>query len=324
MKKKILISISLTIVVLFGGLFCYTHLVEQRSLTSWIAERYLWVSGTRVTKGQMTSKHYLSEAQKQSKNYKIPKVTTDQKIATIKGMRVVTWNDKSNKKQRVLLYLHGGAYISEASKIQMAGINNIAKKLNAKVIMPIYPLAPRYTYKMAYSKLGLLYKKTLKTTQNSQKITLIGDSAGGGLALGFSMYARDHQLQQPKDIILLSPWLDVSMTNPSIKKYEKVDPMLTTWSLRVAGKAWAGSKTAMYKPYVSPIYGNFKHLGRISIFVGTHEEFLSDNQKLNKILTQEKISHTYVQADKMNHVYAVYPTPEAKKAQTRIAKIIKR
>lgn len=307
----------------FVGLFSDVHQAERRSLSSWAIEKGMWVIGLRTEKGEVTPEQYLADAQKASENYKIPKVASDQKTTTLSRMQVVTWNDKSDKNQKVLFYLHGGAYMFEANKIQMAAIKNIAEKLDAKVVMPVYPLAPKYTFKTAYEDLDVLYKQILASTSSNQNVTIIGDSAGGGLSLGFAMYARDHKLAQPKDIILISPWIDLTLSNPQIAQYEKLDPMLTAWAGNISAKSWAGSASELKNPYVSPIYGDFNDLGRISIFVGTHELVLPDIQKFDQLLTQQNIEHTYVQKDKMNHAYVMYPIPEARDAQNQIVNIIK-
>lgn len=243
--------------------------------------------------------------------------------STIDGMQVFTWNDKQDKNQKNILYFHGGAYTSQPNTFHFSALNNIAEKLDAKALLPIYPKVPRFTYKDAYPKLDKLYRNILEKTASNENLTIIGDSSGGGLALGFAMYARDKHLAQPKDIILLSPWLDINTNNREIVKYEAQDPILSPWALNKLGTLWAGSAEDTKNPYISPIFGAFSGLGKISIFVGTHEIFLPDNEKLHKLLTAKGIKHNYFVAEKMQHVYAIKPIPEGKMAQNRMVEIIK-
>lgn len=237
-------------------------------------------------------------------------------------MQVFIWNDKMDKNQKNIFYIHGGAYIHQPTSFHFKSISYIAEKTDAKVIFPIYPKAPRYNYKESFEKVEKLYRDILTQTSSSNNITIMGDSAGGGFSLGFSMYARDIGLPQPKNIILLSPWLDVNTDNPDIAKYESLDPMLSQFVLNTSGKVWAGGKENMNNPYVSPIFGDFNKLGKISIFVGTHEIFYPDNEKMHNLLEEQSIEHNYYVGDKMNHVYVVFPIPEAKEAQDKIIEII--
>lgn len=149
----------------------------------------------------------------------------------------------------------------------------------------------------------------------------MGDSAGGNISLGLAHYVNMHDLPQPKDIILLSPCVDMVLDNPVIFDYETRDPMLAVEGYDVIRRIWAADKS-LHDPLISPIYGNFNGLGKISIFIGTHEGLFPDNMRLDKLLTDQRIEHhTYVYP-KMNHVFVLYPIPEARDAQRKIINII--
>lgn len=151
-------------------------------------------------------------------------------------MQVFTWNDKNDKNQKIILYIHGGAYLSQPISFHFHAVDKIARDLDAKVVFPIYPKIPRYPYKDAFSKMETHYKQVLAETSSSHNIMIMGDSAGGGFSLGFSLYARDHNLPEPKDIILLSPWLDLATDNVEAVNYEKFDPILSAWGLNRIGE----------------------------------------------------------------------------------------
>ena len=311
-----------------GILWANANIFQKRSLSSWTIETALKATGIKRIFEKKTPQQFSRLLEKASRISNDSVSNPSKLIGTkvqenqIDGMQVFVWNDRQDKNQSVILYTHGGAYLYQPTYFHFKAVNNLSKKLDAKVIFPIYPKAPKHTYQESFEKLDKLYQNLLKTVNTSKQITFMGDSAGGGLALGFAMYIRDHHLPQPKDIILLSPWLDVSTQNPEIKNYEKVDPMLSSWGLNKMGELWAGSKEAMINPYVSPIFGHYNDLGRISIFVGSHEIFLPDNQKLHERLEQETIAHYFTISKKMNHVYVIYPIPEARDAQDAIVRIV--
>ncbi|MGT2925790.1 alpha/beta hydrolase fold domain-containing protein [Streptococcus cuniculipharyngis] len=328
MKKlrKFVIYLLASILLLAAGLAAYTNLVEGRSARSWLVERYLFLQGksSLTEQSQESFAKVLQAGQaKSDQAYPNPEKWVGMPVTetSVDGMQTFVWNDKKDKNQKAILYIHGGGYLNQPTSYHFETVAALAKQLDAKVVFPIYPKVPRYSYKDAFPKMLTLYKEILENT-SADKLTVMGDSAGGGFSLGLALALKDENLPQPKDIILLSPWVDVKTDNPDIADYEAKDPMLSAWGLNQQGAIWAGGASEMDNPYVSPIKGDLTGLGKISIFVGTHEIFLPDNEKLSQKLTSLGIDHNYTVADKMNHVYAIYPIPEAKKAQAEIVTII--
>lgn len=66
-------------------------------------------------------------------------------------------------------------------------MNRLAIATDAKIYVPIYSLVPHATYRTAYQEIASLYSK-IYTLMPASKVTIMGDSAGGGLAAGFCEY----------------------------------------------------------------------------------------------------------------------------------------
>ena len=220
--------------------------------------------------------------------------------------------------ERNIIYLHGGAYVSEIQIQHMIFCDKLAKDVNATVFAPIYPLAPNHTYDETYQILESLYELILKF---EKPVTIMGDSAGGGLAASFCQYLKSKELAQPEHLILISPWVDVSMSG-DYEDYKDVDPMLGVDGLREMGKAWAGNLDPKdYK--VSPLYGDVKKLPQTTIFVGTHEVLYPDIIEFYNKLKDNGIDVELNVGEEMSHVYPLYPlVPEAKEAFKHIVDII--
>ena len=202
--------------------------------------------------------------------------------------------------KRTILYLHGGAFYGDLNLQHTLYCRLLAKKLDAYVIAPRYPLIPNHTYKETFEWLENLYTDLIKTTD---EITIMGDSAGGGIAISFCQYLNELDLAQPKHLITFSPWVDLSMSGEYSNK--DTDPILGVEGLKVFGKSWAG-KTNLKDYKVSPIYGDFSNLAPHLTFVGSHEIFYSDVCKIKnaKIIVGKNL----------NHVYPLFPIPEARDA----------
>ena len=220
----------------------------------------------------------------------------------------------------LVIYLHGGAYVQEMLVFHWLMLDKITSVSKSKFIIPDYPLAPFSDFKDCYKKMTKFYKKVLEYYPD-KKIIFMGDSAGGGLCIGLSMYFAKQGLRQPDKLILLSPWVDLQMDNPEINNYIKDDPMLKYKELKVDARYWAnGTRLNDYR--LSPIYGDVSCLKDVTIFVGTHEFFYPDIMKFADRLKENKVRNKLYIGEGLNHVYPVFPIPEAKEAIRTIQKII--
>ncbi|MCR5089387.1 MAG: alpha/beta hydrolase fold domain-containing protein [Oscillospiraceae bacterium] len=299
---------------LFGAV---SHTAYGRSVMSTVAERFL--ASNKVTDEEVPAVfHALTVAGETS--FKADPAVFDKTLreADFDGMPVLYVND-NEKTEHVIFYIHGGYYVYQMGSEQMSTMNRLANTTNSTIVMPIYPLAPFYTTEDNYETMVSLYEQVCREN-DGKKIILMGDSAGGGYALALAEGLSAHGIEQPDELILLSPWVDVTMSNPNIPDY--YDPMLTITMGRTSGEAWAGS-LPMDNWQVSPINGDLSDLKNVTIFVGTRELFYPDDTLLAEKLSANP-NVTLVIGKGQNHVYPVYPTLEGRIAVEQIAEIIKR
>lgn len=220
--------------------------------------------------------------------------------------------------ERTVIYLHGGAYVNEIVPPHIVFCDKIAKKTNATVFAPIYPLAPNHTYEETYRIVEDLYKFALEI---GKPITIMGDSAGGGLSAAFCEYLASRGFEQPEHLILISPWVDVSMSG-DYDDYIDCDPALGIEGPRELGKSWAGDLDP--KDYrISPLFGDVSQFPQTTVFVGTHEVIYPDIIQFYDKLKSSDIDAKLFVGDEMNHVYPIYPlVPESKEALNQIIEII--
>ncbi len=219
------------------------------------------------------------------------------------GRKVWTVAPKANKNDVVILYLHGGAYTANISRLHWDLIGQLVRTTNATIVVPDYPLAPECTCEETYDFMDKLYTG-LRETYPTQRIVFMGDSAGGGLALGFAQQLRNEHKKQPEQLILFSPWLDVSMRNPGLSLIENKDKILSINGLRYAGQQYAGALDL--KDYrVSPLYGTLSGLCKISIFIGTNDLLYVDAQECKLRMKNLSSPFHYFEYPQMFHVWMI-------------------
>ena len=217
--------------------------------------------------------------------------------------------------------MHGGAYYSSIAYQHWDFITELIRKTGATVVVPLYPLLPNSSAIDAHGMIKEVYKILLHKV-SADSIILMGDSAGGGFSLAFAQQLHKDGVPQPAQIIMLSPWLDVTDSNPEIQSLRKKDPWIPI-ELKEYGRLWA-NKLDTKDPLVSPIYGSFKGLGKISMFIGGHEILLADAKKFKKMMDQQSIGINYFEYPTMFHDWAlVTGLKEARKVMEQIIALIK-
>jgi len=238
----------------------------------------------------------------------------------INGHLVWTIAPKANAGDKHVIYLHGGVYVNSFAAQHWTLMSKLVQALSCTVIAPNYPHAPEHYVHDVFALLLPLYRE-LAARVGSSNIVVMGDSSGGGISLALAQRLRDEGLDQPGHVILLSPWLDATLSNPEIAEVDKIDPFLGVEGMKYGGEVYA--RDVDPRSYlVSPLYGSLKDLAPISLFIGTRDILYPDCRKLRDKAATEGARLNYRQYDGMVHNWMLGPMPEAKQAIKEIQEII--
>ncbi len=232
----------------------------------------------------------------------------------------VFWLNEEGKGPYTVFYLHGGSYIHDFSYFHWRFLKKLIRRTDAAVAAPAYTLAPWGTWREAF-ELILPRFTAYAAAHPDRKLILMGDSAGGGLAAAVALELKRTGARLPDELILLSPWMDVTISDPAIDAFIPQDPWLTP-AHRACGRWWAGELDPR-DPRVSPGYGDWTGMDHVTIFAGTREILNPDSVKLYEKLDREGANELVVR-EGMFHVYPLLPVPEAGPAVDRIVEIIRR
>ena len=221
------------------------------------------------------------------------------------GRKVFIITPKEEKKsEKLILYFHGGSYVAEASKKHWKFLKQMVIDTGCTVIMPDYPLTPKYTYVDVFNMIEPLYKEIVDKV-GADNIILMGDSAGGGMGIALlEKIALESEYEMPSKTILISPWLDVRLTNPEIDKIQKNDKELNKESLKLAGIAYAGND-GINNYLVNPIDGDLSKLKNLTIFTGTYDILNPDVHILKEKAQNQGINIDAKEYEKAGHIWIV-------------------
>ena len=227
------------------------------------------------------------------------------------GFPTYTVTASSGGTSHQVLYLHGGGYVFDIASQHWSFVSRLAERLDATVTVPLYPLAPKHTWR---DSLPPLTKRLVELSVGPAPVTVMGDSAGGGLALSLVHQAPDAVAR----VVLLAPFLDATVSSPESVRLERIDPWLGVAGGREAGRLWAGDDDPA-RPEVSPLFGDHTNLPPTLVLVGGRDCLAPQARDLAE---RGGPAVELVDQPDLVHVYPLLPIPEARPAIERIVAVI--
>lgn len=206
--------------------------------------------------------------------------------------------------KKVILYFHGGAYVAEATTLHWDFLEKLANDTKSTIVMPDYPLTPKYTYKDVFNMVEPLYKEIISKV-DVKNLVMMGDSAGGGITLALAEKISQNNIQLPSKTILISPWLDVTLTNEKIKEVQKNDKDLNKEKLLIAGISYARDEEGMKSYLVNPINGPLSKQKNVIIYTGTYDILNLDTHLLQEKAKKEGIDIQIKEYEQAPHIWII-------------------
>ncbi|MEQ9223127.1 MAG: alpha/beta hydrolase [Salinisphaeraceae bacterium] len=176
---------------------------------------------------------------------------------------------------RVLLYLHGGAFVARSPDLYAAMVAPWCRALKARALMVDYRLAPEHPYPAGLDDCHAAYRWLLDQGVAPADIVIAGDSAGGNLALATLLRAKHDGTPLPSCAVLLSPFLDLTLSGDSMLANARLDPLFTL-AFGVGIRGFYAEPFELSSPEVSPLFGHFAGLPPLLLQVGSSEVLLDD------------------------------------------------
>ena len=179
--------------------------------------------------------------------------------------------------QRVMLYLHGGAFALRMPNTHAKFAAQLSRLLGARVLLPDYRLAPEHKFPAAPDDCVSAYRWLLEQGIAAKQIVVAGDSAGGNLALALLLRLKQEGLPQPAAALALSPATDVNFNLETYRTRAAFDPVLPAEKIHLFADAYVDVQHRK-DPTASPLLGEYAGIAPILIQVGTNEILLDDSR----------------------------------------------
>jgi len=257
-----------------------------------------------------------------TKYAKVPKGITI-KEQLIEGLKSEWLIPKENNPEKVILYVHGGGYVSGSCNDHRSLISKFALNTGVTCLIYEYRLAPENPFPAALDDSVKVYQWILSIGFEPENIVIAGESAGGGLCLATLLALKAQNISLPAAAVAISPWTDLSCSSESYSTKNKVSAApLNSWT--VFSKYYAGDKDVT-SPFISPLFGDLKGLPPIFINSAVDDELFEDGEKFYLKARKAGVDITFRAGTGMVHCYPLLAPmfQEATEAMDEIVDFIK-
>ena len=230
------------------------------------------------------------------------------------GFPVYEVKPRGRETERRILYIHGGAFCFEMTPHHWKLVAELAERTAAHVTVPIYPLAPEHQLPAVEAMMAEVYRDVLG---QGGDVALMGDSAGGTMALALTMIAAGQGWPLASRLVLISPGIDMTLANPEVRAYAKRDPWLDIPGGLEAMRLYGGDIPAG-DWRISPLYGDLSVLPPVMAFSGTHDILYPDTVLFAERARALGRQVDLVAGERMFHVWPLIDMPEARPARDRM------
>ena len=228
---------------------------------------------------------------------------------------------KGCAQDRVLFCSHGGGYVACSMYSHRKVYAHLAKAIGCRALVVHYRRAPENPHPGPVDDMVKAYRWVLDQGIAPNHIALVGDSAGGGLAITTILRLREQGLKLPAATMPLSPWLDMDGGGATFETNRQTDVLVAREMVQGMAAAFLGPNGNKQDPLANPLHADLRGLPPVYIQVGGYETLLSDSQALAEAIRRADGEIKIDIVPEMQHVFHLLAgvAPEADEAIAKLA-----
>ena len=253
------------------------------------------------------------------------KVDIHQRAVTIDDMQGVIVTPTDAGRDKIILYCHGGGFQIGSTRSHLGLMARISKAANIPVFGFDYRLAPEHKCPAAIIDTIRAYQWSLESGYHPSNIAIVGDSAGAALAVNICIQKiKMHLLPRPACLVLISPWLDLSLSGESYVNRADLDIFSKPEQLRAMARSYTSESDSLTDPTVSPLFSNPEGLPPTLIHAGDFDITLDDAKSFADSCKSSGVNVELEIWPEMFHHFQVFEElPEAHESVVKIGKFIR-
>ncbi|WP_246778994.1 alpha/beta hydrolase [Rhizobium sp. BK650] len=222
--------------------------------------------------------------------------------------------------RRAILFIHGGGFYGGSIRTHSLLAGSLAKAASSDVLLIDYRRTPEYSYPAQVNDALSAYRYLLDNGYSNGNIVIVGDDAGGNLALQVVLRQMRTRQPLPAAVVALSPISDLSASGASVTSNAAKDTVVDKTALEALRKAYLGNNSAT-DPDISPLYADLSGFPPLLLQVGSDELLLDDTLRLADKAQKAGVDVTMQVWPGMPHQWQLFPSllEDADKAGQKIA-----
>lgn len=226
---------------------------------------------------------------------------------------------------RVILYLHGGAFVGGSSESHRKLTGHLAKAAGVQALSIDYRLAPENPYPAQLDDAVTAFRWLRAQGFAAQHIVTAGDSAGGNLSIATALKLKDLGEELPGAIISLSPWLDMEMQGESLDTNAATDLLISRQGMAAFTHILLGESGSPTDPLVNILRADLEGLPPVHLAAGGDEVLRDDSVRFAERARDHGVKAELTLGSGMQHVYALSAgaAPEADQLIAELARWVR-
>lgn len=225
---------------------------------------------------------------------------------------------------RIILYLHGGGFVYGSLDSHAGMASHIALAAGSALLQVDYRLAPEHRFPAPVQDACAAYAWLLMQGYAAHGITILGDSAGGGLVLSAMLALKQAGIALPGAAVCISPWVDMEFKGDSFLTRQQIDPLVSHQTCAIVTALYMDGQDRR-QPAASPLHGDLAGFPPLLIHIGEREILFSDAERLARKARAAGVDVTFEEWPQMVHVWHLLHErlPQARAAIAAIGRFIR-